>query len=351
MKKFLISLLALLLLASCSGGSTSDEEKQVLKVFNWGEYIDESVITEFEKEFNAKVVYETFDSNEAMYTKLQAGGAYDILVPSDYMIQRLIEEDYLQEIDLSKVSNMDGLMKETLNKDYDPDMKYSVPLYWGDFGIVYNKEVVDASEVESQGWEVLLNTKYKDSLYMYDSERDSFTPALIALGYSLNTNSEEELNAAAEWLKKVNNTMNPVYAGDDVIDQMINESKDIALMYSGDAAYVMTENEKLDYYVPVEGSNIWQDAMVVPKNAPNPELAHEFMNFLLRPDVATKNTEYVGYRTVVQEVYDEMVAEGGLFEGNVAYLTHSNAKLEEFYYNAETREIMARLWTTIKVAH
>ena len=350
MKKYLISLFVVLVLVGCAGGSTSGDT-ETLKVFNWGEYIDESVLTEFEQEFNARVVYETFDSNESMYTKLQAGGSYDILVPSDYMIQRLIDEGYLQEIDLSKISNLDGLMPETLNKEYDPEMKYSVPYFWGDFGIVYNKEVVDKNDVESQGWEVLKNTKYKDSLYMYDSERDSFTPALIALGYSLNTENEEELNNAAEWLIEVNSLMNPVYAGDDVIDQKINESKDIALMYSGDAAYVMTENENLDYYVPTEGSNIWQDAMVIPENASNPELAHKFMEFITRPEVATKITEYVGYRTVVQEVYDDMVAPGGMFEGNVAYSTHSDAKLEEFYYNAETREIMSRLWTTIKVAH
>lgn len=349
MKKFWISLVVILLLVGCS--SASNSETQTLKVYNWGEYIDESVITDFENEFNAKVVYETFESNESMYTKLQAGGSYDILVPSDYMIQRLIEEDFLQEIDLTKIPNTDGLMPETLNKKYDPEMKYSVPYFWGDFGIVYNKTVVDKNDVESEGWDVLKNTKYKDALYMYDSERDSFTPALISLGYSLNTEDEAQLNEAAEWLKEVNNTMNPVYAGDDVIDQMINESKDIALMYSGDAAYVMTENENLDYYVPVEGSNIWQDAMVIPKNAENPELAHDFMEFILRPEVAAKITEYVGYRTVVQEVYDDMVGADGLFEGNVAYLTHDNDKLEEFYYNSKTREIMARLWTSIKVAH
>ncbi len=346
MKKLLISLVFVLALSACSSAP-----KETLKVFNWGEYIDESLLTEFEREYNVNIVYETFDSNESMYIKLQTGSHYDVIVPSDYMIQRLIEEDFLMEIDVSELENLDGLMPETLNKAYDPEMKYSVPLYWGDFGIVYNKTVVDKEDVESQGWEVLLNTKYANSLYMYDSERDSFTPALISLGYSLNTESETELREAADWLKRVNSSMQPVYAGDDSIDQMINESKDMALMYSGDAAYVMTENENLDYYVPVEGSNVWQDAMVIPKNADNPELAMKFMDFLLRPESALANTEYVGYRTVIQEVYDEVVGQGGLFEGNVAYLMHNDGKLEEFYYNAKTREIMSELWSEVKIGH
>lgn len=349
MKKLLTSLFVILLLVGCGSGGSSD--KQTLKVYNWGEYIDESVITDFENEFNANVVYDTFESNEAMYTRLQAGASYDILIPSDYMIQRLIEEDFLQEIDLSLIPNTEKLMDTTLNKEYDPNMEYSVPYFWGDFGIVYNTQSVDPKRVESLGWELLQDTQYSGQIYLYDSERDSFVPALKSLGYSVNTESEDELNEAADWLREVNDNMNPVYAGDEVIDQMISESKNIALMYSGDAAYVMTENENLAYYVPKEGSNIWQDAMVIPKNAENPTLAHEFMNFMLEHDVALANTEYVGYSTVVQDVYDEVTAEGGLFEGNDAYTPDVNEKHEEFRYNAQTREIISELWTTIKAAH
>lgn len=349
MKKFWISLLVLLMVAGCS--APNNAEKKTLKVYNWGEYVDEAVLSDFENEYNAEVIYDTFDSNESLYTKLQTGVSYDILVPSDYTIQRLIEEDYLQEIDLSLIPNTEKLMEGTLNKAYDPEMKYSVPYFWGDFGIVYNKENVDPAEVEKLGWEILKDEKYQGQLYLYDSERDSFVPALKALGYSVNTENEAELNEAAEWLKEVNSKMNPVYAGDEVIDQMISESKDIALMYSGDAAYVMMENENLAYFVPKEGSNIWQDAMVIPKNAEQVELAHQFMNFMLEHDVALANTEYVGYRTVVQDVYDEVTGEGGTFEGNNAYAPDNNDKHEEFKYNAKTKEILSRLWTEIKVTH
>lgn len=352
MKKLLVSLVVLFLLVGCGAANNSNKgEKQTLKVYNWGEYIDEAVISDFENEFNADVVYDTFDSNESLYTKLQTGLSFDVLVPSDYMIQRLIEEDYLQKLDLTKIPNVEKLMEGTLNKEYDPKMEYSVPYFWGDVGLVYNKVNVKVEDVEKLGWNILQDTDYKGKIYLYDSERDSFVPALKTLGYSLNSTSESELNEATAWLKKINETMDPVYAGDEVIDQMISESKDIAIMYSGDAAYVMTENENLAYYVPKEGSNIWQDAMVIPKNAENPELAHAFINYMLEHDVALANTEYVGYRTVVKDVYDEVTAEGGSFEGNNAYLEDVNPKHEEFKYNKAVKEIMSKLWTEVKVSH
>lgn len=344
MKKWLVSLVTMLLiLTSCASG-----DKKTLNVFSWGEYIDKEVITEFEKKFDVRVNYTTFGSNEAMYNKLMSGQKYDILVPSDYMIQRLIEEDLLQKIELSKIPNVQHLMKGTLNKHYDPNLEYSVPFFWGDVGIVYNANNVKTSDVESQGWNVLNNIAYKGKIFMYDSQRDSFMVALKALGYSMNTKDEAQLNAAYEWLIQNRETMSPVYLEDSIIDQTIKEEKDLAVMYSGDAAYVMGENENLRYFVPKEGTNVWQDAMVIPKNAQEVDLAHEWMNFMLDSEIAKKNTEYVGYRTVVQSVYDEMIGAGGTFEGNNAYMENSNAKHEEFEYNKELTQIISDLWTKVK---
>lgn len=351
MKKLLISLIALLILVGC-GGSGNTADRETLKIFNIGEYIDESVLDDFEREYNVDVIYDTYASNEELYTKYATGTlSYDILVPSDYMIERFNEEGLLQEIDLSKVPNVANLMESTKNKAYDPEMKISVPYFWGDLGIVYNKAEIDPSVVESKGWNILQDEAYKGKVYMYDSVRDAFAPALKALGFSLNSTDENEINEAAEWLRTVNTNVEPVYAGDEVIDQMIAGQKDIAIMYSGDAAYVMTENEDLAYYVPKEGSNVWQDAMVIPANAENVEMAHKFMDFVLREDIARRNTEYVGYRTVVQSVYDEMIGEGGMFEGNNAYMENENPKHEEFFYTPEVKDLLDELWTTIKVVH
>lgn len=347
MKKILLVLLAMgLFLVGCS--SAKQSEKKTLNVFNWGEYIDDSVIAEFEEKFNAKVIYSVFGSNEAMYNKLLSGQKYDILVPSDYMIQRLISEDLIQKIDLSKVPNAKNLMEGTLNKNYDPQMEYSVPYFWGDVGIVYDKTVVDEADVVSQGWNVLNNEKYKGNIFLYDSQRDSFMMALKSLGYSMNTSNTDELNAAYEWLVNNKKNMNPVYLEDSIIDQTINGDKAMSVMYSGDAAYVLSENEKLAYHVPSQGSNIWQDAMVIPKNAVEVELAHEWMNFMLEKEIAKKNSVYVGYRTPVKEAYDELISTGGDFEGINAYQVNTNPKHEEFEYNKEVNQIMSDLWVKAK---
>ncbi|MGM9618581.1 MAG: ABC transporter substrate-binding protein [Oscillospiraceae bacterium] len=360
MKKVLVLVMAALMLlpvlSGCGGGASSEDAVEkygsdTLKLYNWGEYMGESLISDFEKQFGVKVIVEYFDSNEMMYTKLQAGDAYDVLVPSDYMIERLISEGMLQELDHSLIPNLSNLAEGVKNLPYDPDNSYSVPYFWGSVGIVYNHNNVDPAVVESQGYEILRNTDYKGRIYVYDSERDSFMMAFKALGYSMNTDDEAEIQAAYEWLLDMNNTMDPVYVTDEVIDGMINGTKDIAVVYSGDATTILEENEDMSFWMPSEGTNIWSDAMVIPANAENPLLAHEFINYVLTYDASLGNSEYVGYASSNQEVLDELSGEDGLFAENEAYLPRSGyGKDEVFVDNPVLKKTLAELWIKVKAA-
>lgn len=346
MKKIFSVLLSVLLISIllCSCG----EKKPTLKVYNTGEYIDPALLTEFEKEANCKVVYETFDSNETMYTKVSSGELYDIIIPSDYMIERLMKENMLSEIDWSLISNKDGLKKEIMGQKFDAENKYHVPYFWGSVGILYNKNVVDIADLESQGWGILKNTKYKDDLYMYDSERDAFMIALKNLGYSLNTDNTSELDAAYEWLVEQRQIMNPIYVGDDVIDNMISGNKSLAIVYSGDAAYIMTENPELGYYEPKEGTNFWVDGMVLTKTSENKELAHKFMNFMIREENAMRNSEHVGYSSSVENVFIEM--QNTVYSGINAYVPRTGYENDESfgYQTPEIKKYSAELWTKVK---
>ena len=323
-----------------------------LKVYNWGEYIDPEVNDAFEKQFGVKVIYDTFDSNELMYTKLQGGESYDVLVPSDYMIQRLIGEDYLQPLDKRMIPNIAVLADGVKGLSYDPDNTYSVPYFWGTVGIVYNKNNIDKKDLEKEGWNIFLDQKYKGHIYMYDSERDSFMMALKALGYSMNTDDEAQLQQAYEWLVKVVDTMNPEIVTDEVIDAMINGNKDMALVYSGDAAYILSENEEMAYYMPSEGTNLWSDAMVIKKKKKNPKLANEYINFILEYENSMKNSVFVGYASSNGEVLDTLSGEGGDFEGNEAYLPRVGYPKDEiFEFNEKAKKIMSNLWTKVKIAN
>jgi len=346
MKKLLPLLIVLLLtLTACSGKPAA----QTLKVFNWGVYIDDAVIDAFEEKYDARVIYDNFESNEAMYTKLQGGEKYDVLVPSDYMIERLIAEDKLQKLNLAKIPNASGIIESLKGLPSDPNDEYSIPYFWGNVGLLYNTENVDKEDLESQGWNILVNPKYRSRIYMYDSERDAFMIAYKALGYSANSNVQSEIDAAFAWLKKLNSTMDPVYVTDDVIDNMIEGIKDIAVIYSGDASYIVSENESMAYYVPEEGTNLWVDSMVIPADASNPDLAHKWINFMLEPENAALNTIYVGYTTPVQSVFDEMIAEGGDYEGIDAYVPRTGyAKDETFRFDEDLKRILSDLWTKVK---
>ena len=325
----------------------ANNNKKILRIYNAGEYIKESLIEKFKKENACDVVYSTFDSNEAMYTMLNSGEKYDILVPSDYMIERLIKEKYLQKLDWSKITVKEDLVEEVLNKDYDPGNKYSVPYYWGTVGILYNTEEIDKKDLED-GWELLRNKKYKNKLYMYNSERDSFMIALKALGYSMNTSKKSELDKAYKWLVEQNKKMKPVYVGDDVIDNMISGNKDMAVVYSGDAALIMSETKKkLDFFIPKQGTNEWVDGMVLTKDCKNTDLAYDFINFILSEENALPNTEYIGYSSSVKNVYEDM--QNTTFKGISAYkVDTSNKKNEVFkYQDDETRRYTSELWTKV----
>ena len=323
----------------------------VLKLYLPGEYLGENVISDFEKQYGVRVIVENFDSNEMMYTKLMAGDRYDVIIPSDYMIERLMNEDFLQPLDKSMIPNMENMSDAVLGMSYDPDNTYSIPYFWGSVGLVYNHENVDPAVIESEGWEVLRNTDYAGHIYIYDSERDSFMMAFKALGYSMNTEDPNEINDAYEWLLQMNNTMSPVYVTDEVIDGMMNGYKDIAVVYSGDAAVVLDENEDMSFYMPSQGTNIWCDAMVIPANAENPKLAHEFINYMLTYEAAFDNTETVGYTSPNAEVFEEMTTSEDLYAENAAYLPRSGYDKDEMFHDNQTlmREL-SRLWIKVKAA-
>jgi spermidine/putrescine transport system substrate-binding protein len=342
MKKFSMLILALaFMLAGCNS------ETKTLKVFNWGVYMDASLIDEFEEEYNVRVVYDEFDSNESMYTKLMSGEKYDVLVPSDYMVQRLIEENLLQKIDRDVVS-LDDVLPNLLNKSFDLNNDYSAPYFWGNVGILYDTTKVDVNDLEA-GWDILLNVKYKGDIYFYDSERDAFLVALKALGYSTNSKDDAQLNKAFDWLTELNTTMEPIYVTDDVLDNMIAGNKAIAIVYSGDAAYILDENEDMAYYVPEAGTNLWVDSMVIPANADNPELANAWIAFMLSEDAQSRNTLEVGYSTVHKTVYEFMISDDGDFAGNEAYAVRTDYDKDEiFKYDQELKVKMSDLWLKIK---
>lgn len=323
----------------------------VLKLYLPGEYLGENVISDFEKQYGVRVIVENFDSNEMMYTKLMAGDRYDVIIPSDYMIERLMNEDFLQPLDKSMIPNMENMSDAVLGMSYDPDNTYSIPYFWGSVGLVYNHENVDPAVIESEGWEVLRNTDYAGHIYIYDSERDSFMMAFKALGYSMNTEDPNEINDAYEWLLQMNNTMSPVYVTDEVIDGMMNGYKDIAVVYSGDAAVVLDENEDMSFYMPSQGTNIWCDAMVIPQNAENPKLAHEFINYMLTYEAAFDNTETVGYTSPNAEVFEEMTSSEDLYTDNAAYLPRSGYDKDEMFHDNQVlmREL-SKLWIKVKAA-
>ena len=278
-------------------------------------YIDETVISEFEDKYDARVIYDNYDSNELMYTKIQSGEYYDILVPTDHMVERLIAENLLQPLDLSLIPNLANVYPDLLNRSFDPNNTYSVPYFWGNIGIIYNTQTVDLADLEAEGWNVLKNTKYADRIYIYDSARDAFMMAQKALGYSVNTTDPAEIEAAFEWLKEVNSTTRPIYIDETIIDNMITEQKDLAVDFSGDAAYVISQNPNMSFYVPQEGTNIWMDNMIIPANAKEVDLAHKWINFMLDNEVALKNTIYVGYTSPVKSAFETVTSAGGDYAG------------------------------------
>ena len=333
------------------GDDTLPYAGQTLHIYNWGEYTGENIIQDFEKKTGATVIVENFDSNEQMYIKVANGESYDLLVPSDYMIQRLIEEDLLQKLDHSKLDCFDKLSEAVVGLPYDPDNEYSVPYFWGTVGIVYDTTKVDEQDLNNEGFNIFLNEKYRGDIYLYDSERDSFMMALKSLGYSMNTENEAELQEAYEWLVQCVQTMKPEIVTDEIIDNMAQGRKALGLIYSGDATYVMSENEDMGFYLPESGTNLWSDAMVIPKNAQNPELAHAFIKHVCEYEGAYDNSSYVGYTSPNQEVMEDLSGEGGDYEGINAYIPRTDNENDEvFVFNEDIRKVISDLWSRVKIA-
>lgn len=325
---------------------------QTLHVYNWGEYTGENIISGFEELTGAKVIMDNFDSNEQMYIKVANGDAYDVLVPSDYMIQRMMQEKMLQKLEPETRKECLGELVDAIKGlPYDPKNEYSIPYFWGTVGIIYDKRKVSEEDLEKDGWDIFLDQKFKGDIYLYDSERDSFMMALKALGYSMNTKSQDELNAAYNWLIQCVQTMDPEIVTDEIIDNMAQARKALGVIYSGDAAYVMSENENMGFYMPKSGTNLWSDAMVIPKNAKNPKLANEFIRYITSYDAAVDNSSYVGYTSPNKEVMEELGGKDGDYDGINAYTPRAGYDKDEvFQYDETTRKIIADLWSRVKVS-
>lgn len=356
MKKRLFSLLlAVLLLLPMLPASVSARETVTINLYNWGQYLSDGtdgyidVIAEFEKKYPyIKVNQMTYDSNESMYTKLAAGGSsFDIIIPSDYMVEKLIAEDMLEELNFDNIPNYRYVDESFRNPSYDPENLYSVPYTWGSVGIIYNTAYVAEEDVGS--WDLLWNEKYAGKILMFDNPRDSFAIAELLLGYSLNTEDTDELEAAAELLREQKPVVQS-YVMDQVFDKMQREEAWIAPYYAGDYLMMVEENENLGFYRPDEGYNLFVDALCIPKGCEHKDEAELFINFLLEPEVCGQNLEYLGYssaETASLEYMDPEVA-----NSPVAYPDEATKALGSTFnsLSLEGTQYMNALWLTVKTA-
>lgn len=350
MKKGILSVLLLgllLSLAGCGSSKAGGENGEVI-VYNWGEYIDPETISMFEEETGIKVIYDEFETNEIMYPKVEAGTtAYDLLCPSDYMIQKLLENDLLQEINFDNIPNVKNISEQYFeqSREFDPENKYSIPYCCGTVGILYNKTMVD-EPIDS--WSVLWDEKYADNILMQDSVRDAFMVALKLKGYSMNSLDENELNEAKQLLVD-QKPLVQAYVVDQVRDKMIGNEAAIGVIYSGEAIYTQRENEDLEYVIPKEGTNVWIDSWVIPKNAPNKENAEKFIDFMCREDIALMNFEYITY-TTPNEAARALIEDDDIRNSAIAFpdLTQYN-NLETFHYlGSDGDALYNELWKEVK---
>ena len=319
-----------------------------LTVFNWYDYINPAVIELFEKETGISVQYTNFTTNEEMYTKLEANpGTYDVIFPSEYMIERLIANDMLEELDAESMPNFKNLLTNLQFPSYDPENKYSVPYMWGTLGILYNTDMVDE---EITSWSALFDEKYAGNVIMMNSMRDTLGIALKYLGYSMNTHSEEELREATDLLiKQKQDHIESGYLLDETKDKMVGGEAAIGIVYSGDAQYAIEKNESLKYVVPEEGSNIWVDGMCIPKGSEHVEAARQFIDFMCRPDVAQMNFDYIYYCSPIQQVVD------GLSEEEAAMDTLNPSeevvsRCEFFNDVSDCMELYENAWMEVRLA-
>ncbi|GKU84677.1 PotD/PotF family extracellular solute-binding protein [Niallia sp. NCCP-28] len=287
--------IALLVIVDKLNSSSGYKSGNTLNVYNWGDYIDADLIKKFEKETGIKVVYETFDSNEAMMTKIQQGGTnYDIAIPSEYMIDKMKEENLLLPIDYSKIPNVKNIDRRFMDLSFDPENKYSIPYFWGTVGIVYNPNMLNGKKITS--WEDLWDKDLRNQILLVDGAREIMGMSLNSLHYSLNDKNHQHLREAKENLDALTPNVKAI-VGDEIRMLVENGEASVGVLWSGMASEIMWENEEVEYVVPKEGSNLWFDNMVIPKTAKNINGAHKFINFMLDAKNAAQNTEYVGYST------------------------------------------------------
>lgn len=317
MKKFAILLLALLLalpLTGCQKGQTDHS----INVYNWGEYIDESIFDDFEAETGIHVNYKTFASNEMLYSAIKGGGnSYDVIIPSDYMVARMGEEGLLMELDYSKIPNAENIDERYLHPAYDTEQKYSLPYMWGTTGIIYNTTMVDKAPTS---WMDLFNTDLKGQVLIFDNPRDCIGLALKALGYSFNTTNKDEIAEATDLLiKQKEDGIVQAYVMDQIFDKMINNEAAMGTYYAGDYLTMVEENPDLAFVQPEEGSNLFVDAMCIPTCSKNYEDALAFINFMCRDDIVLRNCEETGYScpsaTALEEMDEEMSADPVAYPG------------------------------------
>lgn len=286
--------LLLMLVANRLNVSQGYAGSNTLTIYNWGDYIDPELLTKFQEETGITVIYQTFDSNEAMLTKIEQGGTtFDVAIPSDYAISKMREENLLIPLDHSKLPNLKNIDPSFLNLSFDPENKYSAPYFWGTLGIVYNPKLTN---LKFHSWDDLWNPSLHNNVLLTDGAREVLGMSLSSLGYSLNDTNDQHLQAALAKLKKLTPNVKAI-VGDEIKMLLANNEAAAGLVFSGDASEIMDQNPDLDYVVPDQGSNLWFDNMVIPKTAANIDGAHKFINFMMNPEVAAQNAEYVGYAT------------------------------------------------------
>ncbi len=334
------------LLTGC--GDSSGANGEVI-VYNWGEYMDPDTISLFEEETGIKVIYDEFETNEIMYPKVESGASnYDVVCPSDYMIQKMIENDLLQELNFDNLPNAKaniGAQYWEQSKEFDPTGQYAVPYCWGTVGILYNKTMVQ-EPVDS--WSVLWDEQYADNILMQDSVRDAFMVALKLNGFSGNTMDPAELETAKNSLI-AQKPLVQAYVIDQVRDKMIGNEAAIGVIYSGEAIYTQRENEDLEYVIPKEGTNVWIDSWVITKNAQNVDNAEKFIDFMCRADIALKNFEYITYSTP-NDAARALIEDEDIRNSQIAFPNLADFQgLETFHYlGADGDELYNNLWKEVK---
>ena len=346
---------AVCILGGCGGRADSAEDAGELYVYNWGEYIDEEVVDMFEEETGINVIYDMFETNEEMYPVIEAGGVtYDVVCPSDYMIQKMIENNLLAEINFDNIPNIDQIDPEYMerSKSFDPENKYSVPYCWGTVGILYNTSMVAPEDVPSK-WSDLWDEKFSGEILMQDSVRDAFMVALKSLGYSMNSTDEAQLQEAKDLLIQ-QKPLVQAYVIDQVRDKMIGGEAAVGVIYSGEMLYIQEEVESLgldydlEYVLPEEGTNVWIDSWVIPANAKNKENAEKWIDFLCRPEIAKMNFEYITYPTPNKgafELLDEEVQNNKAVFPDIDSL--DNCEVFQ-YLGDEVDSVYNDLWKEVK---